>query len=71
MKDCVVQMEGDDSRVYNLMRSNDGGDICLDNHTEFANTQNTFQSKNAMRFRYRAFQWDPTNSEVRRINNND
>ena len=68
MKDCVVQMEGDDSRVYNLMRSDDGGDVCLDNHTEFENTQNTFQSKNAMSFRYKAFQWDPTNSEVRRIN---
>ena len=64
-------MEGDDSRVYYLMRLGAGGDICLDNHTEFVNTQNTFQSKNAMSFRYKAFQWVPTNSEVRRINNKD
>ena len=60
-------MEGDDSKVYNLMSSDDDGNVCRDRHTGFANIQNSFKSKDLMSFRYKAFQWDPTNSEVRPI----
>ena len=63
VKHCEVEKKGDSTKVYDLMPTQNG-DICLDYFTRFANTANSFQSKNAMSFKFKGFQWDMSDAEV-------
>jgi len=58
VKHCTVENDGNADQKYDLMPKNSNGKICTDSHTSFANTAGSFQSKNAMSFKYSAFQWD-------------